>query len=142
MNENHVVIFSQHLHDRAGRSPGMEATSARGPGNIHTPQTAASRTCGASRRRLETEPAKRRHIGHLPAGGDQGVDLALPNPSVFRVMDHSHDESRTRAVGTAPSPRLTQRESGHHKSWTLSVDCATPRVSKKRRETAVIAPTS
>src|SRR5215207_10418554 len=141
MNENHVVIFSLRLHDRAGRSPGMEATSARGPGNIHTPQTAASRTCGASRRRLETEPAKRRHVGHLPAGGDQGVDLALPNPCVFGVMDHSHDEGRTGPGGTALCPRLTQRD-GHYRSWTLSAVCATPRVSKKRREMAVIAGTS
>jgi hypothetical protein len=83
MHQNHVVIFRQRPHDPTCYLPRPEAAPAAGPRNIHTPQTAAARTGRASRRRLETEPAKRRHVRHVPAGGDQGVDLALPNACVF-----------------------------------------------------------
>ena len=71
-----------------------------------------------------------------------GVDLALPNACVFRVVDHSYDEGRIGISGPAFSRRVTQRQRGHHKSWTWPAGRATPRVSKKRREAEAIASTS
>ena len=62
---------------------------------------AATRTWRPSWWRLEAERAKRRHVGHLPSGGDQGFELALPNPCVFGVMDHRYDEGRMRTGCTS-----------------------------------------
>ena len=105
-------------------------------------QIALTKIGGARRWDVQAEAAKWRHVGHLPARGEQGVDLALPNACVFRVVDDSYDEGRIGISGPAFSRGVTQRQRGHHKSWTWPAGRATPRVSKKRRETEAIASTS
>jgi hypothetical protein len=97
MNQDYVVILRLRPHDRPGRLPRPEAASAGGAGNIHTAQTAATGTLLASRWNVQTEGAERRGVGYVPPRGNQGVELALPDPGVFRVVHDGDHEGKVNA---------------------------------------------
>ncbi|MGH3337588.1 MAG: hypothetical protein ACRDPL_01980, partial [Propionibacteriaceae bacterium] len=80
MNQNNIVIPAQRPQDRAGRPPRADSAFAGGPGDIDTPQTAATWKRRQSWWNVESEGVKRRDIGHVPLGSQQGRELALPNP--------------------------------------------------------------
>ncbi len=80
MNQNNIVIPAQRPQDSAGRPPRADSAFAGGPGDIDTPQTAATWKRRQSWWNVESEGVKRRDIGHVPLGSQQGRELALPNP--------------------------------------------------------------
>ena len=100
MHEHHVVIFRQRSHDRASRPPGA-GDVCRWLGGRYT---ADRRDPDLAAELAEARPNPRKAPRRSrPSGGDQGFELALPNPCVFGVMDHSYDEGRIRTGCTALS---------------------------------------